>query len=293
MVDVTTALPSNGGASLIGRTRGALRSVRSALGGSGEYLQGLGNRIGSALSSSLEESELTTTPSSPSSSPQAPPQVIKPEEQLGRRKLRLPKFGAGLSYEDYEAMARHKLERQESANISRGRKYPPGMTYEEIASSRSVSSRKQESRAEQEDISPDRDSQSSIEPIQEQDIKATGPDPYEKLNYKAARAPTRYQTVVFRLDMPCSSDSTSDQDGYGPSTSLDSNMDGRRMWQRSGSSCSVQSWASSLSADSQSEEAAADFMKAFVPLLFDAPNTIDQEQKANFGQMVLVFIKQF
>ncbi|XP_011868320.1 PREDICTED: uncharacterized protein KIAA0513 isoform X1 [Vollenhovia emeryi] len=286
MVDVTTALPSNGGASLIGRTRGALRSVRSALGGSGEYLQGLGNRIGSALSSSLEESELTTTPSSPSSSPQAPPQVIKPEEQLGRRKLRLPRFGAGLSYEDYEAIARHKLERQGSANFSRTRKYPPGMTYEEIASSRS-SSKKQESRTEQDDVSPDRDSQESIEPIQEQDIKATGPDPYEKLNYKAARAPTRYQTVVFRLDMPCSSDSTSDQDGYGPSTSLDSNMDGRRMWQRSGSSCSVQSWASSLSADSQSEEAAADFMKAFVPLLFDAPNTIDQEQKANFGQMVL------
>lgn len=55
-----------------------------------------------------------------------------------------------------------------------------------------------------------------------------------------------------------------------------------------GSSGSVQSWASSLSADSQSEEAAADFMKAFVPLLFDAPNSIDQEQKANFGQMVLV-----
>lgn len=57
-----------------------------------------------------------------------------------------------------------------------------------------------------------------------------------------------------------------------------------------GSSGSVQSWASSLSADSQSEEAAADFMKAFVPLLFDAPNSIDQEQKANFGQMVLVSI---
>lgn len=32
--------------------------------------------------------------------------------------------------------------------------------------------------------------------------------------------------------MPCSSGS-SDQDGYGPSTSLDSNMDGRKMWQRS------------------------------------------------------------
>lgn len=55
-----------------------------------------------------------------------------------------------------------------------------------------------------------------------------------------------------------------------------------------GSSGSFQSWASSLSADSQSEEAAADFMKSFVPLLFEAPDTIDQEQKAKFGQMVLV-----
>lgn len=103
----------------------------------------------------------------------------------------------------------------------------------------------------------------------------------------------------------------SDQDGYGPSTSLDSNMDGRRLWQRSGkniftsqnvfiifvkfidysgSSGSGQSWASSLSADSMSEESAADFMKTFVPLLFDAPNSIDQEQKASFGQMVLVRI---
>lgn len=41
--------------------------------------------------------------------------------------------------------------------------------------------------------------------------------------------------IYFIPDMPCSSDSTSDQDGYGPSTSLDSNMDGRRLWQRSGS----------------------------------------------------------
>lgn len=97
----------------------------------------------------------------------------------------LHRFGAGLSYEDYEAIARHKLERQVSTNLSRTRKYPPGMTYEEIASSRSVSSKKQENRTEQEDVSPDRDSQESIEPLQEKDIKATGPDPYEKLNYRA------------------------------------------------------------------------------------------------------------
>lgn len=67
MVDMTTALQNTGSASLIGRTKGALRSVRTALGGSGEYLQGLGSKIGSALGSSLEDSELTTTPSSQSS----------------------------------------------------------------------------------------------------------------------------------------------------------------------------------------------------------------------------------
>ena len=55
-----------------------------------------------------------------------------------------------------------------------------------------------------------------------------------------------------------------------------------------GSSGSLQSWTSSLSADSQSEEAAAEFMKGFVPLLFDAPGSIDQEQKAAFGQLVQV-----
>lgn len=48
---------------------------------------------------------------------------------------------------------------------------------------------------------------------------------------------------LFILDMPCSSDSTSDQDGYGPSTSLDSNMDGRRMWQRSGTNLYIHTHA--------------------------------------------------
>ncbi|XP_066589703.1 uncharacterized protein KIAA0513 isoform X2 [Prorops nasuta] len=271
MVDVAAALPSSGG-SLIGRTRGALRSMRSALGD----LQDLGNRIGSALSNSLEESDLTTTPSSHPSSPLEAAQVSKAEGTLPPRKLRLPRFGSGLSYEDYEAMARHKLERQGTATFSRNRKYPTGMTYEEITASRSPSHKVKEDvndKPEDHCSSSDDDSQESIEPLEEKDIKATGPDPYDKLNYKT--------------DMPCSSDSTSDQDGYGPSTSLDSTMDGRKIWHRSGSSGSVQSWASSLSADSQSEEAAAEFMKTFVPLLFDAPDTIDQEQKATFGQMVL------
>ncbi|KAH0568472.1 uncharacterized protein KIAA0513 isoform X1 [Cotesia glomerata] len=282
MVDVTTNLPSSNGTTLMGRTKGALKTMRTALGGGGEYLQGLGSRIGSALSSSFEDSEVTTPSSSPS--PHLNDQNTSRNEGTARRKLRFPRPGGGFSYEDYEAMTRHKLER-EACTRSR-RKYPAGMTYEEIASSRTSVENKNPVQVEQ-DISPDRDSIESIEPLQEKDIRATGPDPYDKLDYKIARAPDRYETVVFRLDVPCSSGSASDQDGYGPSTSLDSNMDGRRNWERSGSSGSVQSWASSLSADSQSEEAAADFMKTFVPMLFDAPESIDQEQKASFGQMVL------
>ena len=85
MVDVTTALPSANSGSLMGKTRGALRSMRSALGEGGEYLQGLGNRIGFALSNSLEESDLTT----PSSS--SPPQALVKDDEIGRKKLRLPK----------------------------------------------------------------------------------------------------------------------------------------------------------------------------------------------------------
>lgn len=99
------------------------------------------------------------------------------------------RFGAGLSYEDYEAIARHKLERQGSTNTSRCmRKYPPGMTYEEIASSRSAGIKRQESKIEEDD-SPDRDSQESIEPLQEKDLKATGPDPFDKLNYRTGEQP--------------------------------------------------------------------------------------------------------
>ena len=76
MVDVTAAptpaATDNAGGSFIGRTRGALRSMRSVLGGGGEYLQGLSNRIGTALSSSVEESDPTqTSPSTQTSQTQA------------------------------------------------------------------------------------------------------------------------------------------------------------------------------------------------------------------------------
>lgn len=73
MVDVTAA-PENGG-SFMGRTRGALRSMRSVLGGGGEYLQGLSNRLNTALSSSVEDSEPTTLSTGTSQTSKPPPAV--------------------------------------------------------------------------------------------------------------------------------------------------------------------------------------------------------------------------
>lgn len=91
-MDVSAALPSNDGSTLIGRTRGALRSMRSALGGGSEYLQGLSNRIGEALSSSFEESDLNTSPSSPPTPPHRNGQdYSENNDDNSRRKLRMPR----------------------------------------------------------------------------------------------------------------------------------------------------------------------------------------------------------
>ncbi|XP_049801786.1 uncharacterized protein KIAA0513 isoform X2 [Schistocerca nitens] len=85
-----------------------------------------------------------------------------------------------------------------------------------------------------------------------------------------------------------SSGSASDGDGYGPSTSIDSDHDGKKYWIRSGSEGSVQSWASSLSYESQSDEILAEsveFMRKFVADLFRDSSSISLEQKSKFGQL--------
>lgn len=92
MVDITTAPSSVDSNGFMGRTKGALRSMRSVLGGGGEYLQGLSNRIGTALSSSIEESDPTspstqTSPIQPAKIPAAQNLTAK-EEVDSRRKLR-------------------------------------------------------------------------------------------------------------------------------------------------------------------------------------------------------------
>ncbi|CAL4126311.1 unnamed protein product, partial [Meganyctiphanes norvegica] len=107
-------------------------------------------------------------------------------------------------------------------------------------------------------------------------LHATGPDPYEKLRYKP--------------DMIASSGTPSDTEGtgMGHSVSLDSSDSDphKKLWIRSGSQASLQSWASSLSYDSQADDMndPKEFMRKFVEDIFKAPHTIDVDIKARFGE---------
>ncbi|XP_076032336.1 uncharacterized protein KIAA0513 isoform X2 [Oratosquilla oratoria] len=105
-------------------------------------------------------------------------------------------------------------------------------------------------------------------------LQATGPDPYDKLRYKTEAT---------------SSGSPSDGDGLGHSTSLDSSDSDphKKLWIRSGSQNSLQSWASSLSYDSQAEEVneTREFTWKFVDDVFKNPPLIDVDRKARFGEL--------
>ncbi|EAA12211.4 AGAP007789-PA, partial [Anopheles gambiae str. PEST] len=90
------------------------------------------------------------------------------------------------------------------------------------------------------------------------------------------------------LTLPCvwtgipSSASTSDNESCAFSGTLESSE--LKMWIRSESENSVPSWASSISLDSQSEEAVLDFMKRFVRILFHDSSSITLQLKSDFGQ---------
>ncbi|XP_066965274.1 uncharacterized protein KIAA0513 [Macrobrachium rosenbergii] len=105
-------------------------------------------------------------------------------------------------------------------------------------------------------------------------LHATGPDPYDKL---------RYRPEII------SSGSPSEGEGLGHSTSLDSTDSDphKKLWIRSGSQTSLQSWASSLSYDSQADDTnePKEFMRKFVEEVFKTPHTIDVDRKARFGEL--------
>uniref|UniRef100_A0A182QGY7 SBF1/SBF2 domain-containing protein n=1 Tax=Anopheles farauti TaxID=69004 RepID=A0A182QGY7_9DIPT len=97
--------------------------------------------------------------------------------------------------------------------------------------------------------------------------------PWGKDFYHGGREP--------RLGIP-SSASTSDNESCAFSGTLESSE--LKMWIRSESENSVPSWASSISLDSQSEEAVLDFMKRFVRILFHDSSSITLQLKSDFGQ---------
>ncbi|GLG99756.1 Uncharacterized protein GBIM_06149, partial [Gryllus bimaculatus] len=174
------------------------------------------------------------------------------------KKLRLPQLGHALSFEDYAVLARHK-KRKERARAAAA-----------TAAAVSTGVRSDDDSATTPATPP---TPTPTAPAPAPELRASGPDPYEKLHY--------------RTEAP-SSGSASDLDGYGPSTSLDSDQDGKKYWVRSGSEGSVQSWASSLSYESQSDEKTAEaveFMRTFVSDLFKDSASIPLDQKSKFGQL--------
>ena len=98
------------------------------------------------------------------------------------------RVGTGTTYEDYDAMIRRKFEQQEMSRCARiSRKYP-GMSYEEIASTRSASVKRSEPKKIEEVDSPDKESVESVElPRQENNPTPLAPDPFDKLNSKVGK----------------------------------------------------------------------------------------------------------
>ncbi|XP_047109480.1 uncharacterized protein KIAA0513 [Schistocerca piceifrons] len=251
MVDLLGSKDGGGGG---GELRQTLRSrLLSVLEGSNDLLSGLSSRLESALSLGSDDADSDAASRAPTESllgaGAAPDGDAAHGSTILSRKLRLPQFGPGLPFEDYAAMARKRQQRQQADEASGGAGGGSGGGGGGASSSDS-------------------------EPISRGgELRATGPDPYEKLKY-FTEAP--------------SSGSASDGDGYGPSTSIDSDHDGKKYWIRSGSEGSVQSWASSLSYESQSDEILAEsveFMRKFVADLFRDSSSISLEQKSKFGQL--------
>ncbi|KAL7641871.1 UNVERIFIED_CONTAM: hypothetical protein RMT77_007745 [Armadillidium vulgare] len=104
-------------------------------------------------------------------------------------------------------------------------------------------------------------------------LHGAGPDPYDK----------------FKMKHDFTSSGSASEIGIGRSTSLDSSDSDphKKLWIRSGSQTSLQSWASSLSYDSQSEDPneIKEFMKAFVEDIFKQSSNITVDKKAEFGKL--------
>jgi hypothetical protein len=178
MVDFLNSTPKDGNDGhlrhIMGKTQGILKSrFLSVIEGSNDLLTGLSSKLESALSLSTDSVSESTVPISnveenhDVTHSQAATEVFT-------RKLRFPQFGSGLSFEDYTTIARHKREKAYSKeNIFESRSGENGLKVVGAKASEDHSCASSES---------NNDTSSKFN--QTIELKATGPDPYDKLRYK-------------------------------------------------------------------------------------------------------------
>lgn len=177
MVEFLNATPKDGNDGhlrhIMGKTQGILKSrFLSVIEGSNDLLTGLSSKLESALSLSTDSVSESTVP------------ITNVEEnhdithsqttEVFTRKLRFPQFSSGLSFEDYTTIARHKREKAYSkGNIFESRSGENGLKVVGAKNSEDHSCASSES---------NNDTSSKFN--QTIELKATGPDPYDKLRYK-------------------------------------------------------------------------------------------------------------
>jgi hypothetical protein len=181
MVDFLSSAPKDGNDGhlrhIMGKTQGILKSrFLSVIEGSSDLITGLSSKLESALSLSTDSvSEQSTVPTS---DPEVDQQVTNGQAatEVFTRKLRFPKFRSGLSFEDYTTIARHKEEKAkenienifESRNGGNGLKACDAKVTEDHSCASSECNNDISSKFNQ-----------NIE------LRAAGPDPYDKLRYKS------------------------------------------------------------------------------------------------------------
>jgi hypothetical protein len=166
----------------MGKTQGILKSrFLSVIEGSSDLITGLSSKLESALSLSTDSvSEESTVPTS---DVEVDHQVTNSQAatEVFTRKLRFPKFGSGLSFEDYTTIARHKEEKAHSKenieNIFESRNGGSGLKACDAKPTEDHSCASSES---------NNDISSKFN--QNIELRAAGPDPYDKLRYKSGEA---------------------------------------------------------------------------------------------------------
>uniref|UniRef100_A0A182XZN0 SBF2 domain-containing protein n=1 Tax=Anopheles stephensi TaxID=30069 RepID=A0A182XZN0_ANOST len=277
----------------MGKTPSAIKSkFLSVLGNSTEIINGISNKIDAALSLTSSSDTETT----------ANRNQMKVDDMLRRKyessNMKHPDDARGEHQIDYEL--RRAKERRAHEEVLSGRYRNPAFSHSTPAVKPTTTSKDSEERVTERapshsfsaDFSHSNYSQNSYSLDSKSPQPSAGPEVGEPaLKMQAINTVPTPDGFPWgkdfhygrepRLGIP-SSASTSDNESCAFSGTLESSE--LKMWIRSESENSVPSWASSISLDSQSEEAVLDFMKRFVRILFHDSSSITLQLKSDFGQ---------